>query len=48
MFNLFDEELGQQAVGDEFDSVFVHLREELFGVFVDVADVRQIYNGGNR
>jgi len=47
VFDLFDEEFRQQAVGDEFDSVFVHLREELFGLFVDEAAVRQIDDGGN-
>lgn len=48
MLDLFNEEFRQQAVGDEFDSVFVHLREELFGLVIDEAAVRQIDDGGNR
>lgn len=42
MFDFVDDELRHQAVRDELDSAFVHLREELFAVRVDEAHVSQI------
>lgn len=42
VFDFVDDELRHQAVCDELDPVFVHLREELFAVGVDEAHVSQI------
>lgn len=45
MFDFVDDELRHQAVGNELDSVFAHLREELFTMGVDKAHVCQIDEG---
>ena len=42
MFDFVDDELRHQPVSDQLDSVFVHLREELFAVGVDEAHVCEI------
>lgn len=42
MFDFIDDELRHQTVGDEFDAMFMHLREELPAVAIDKAYVREI------
>ena len=44
-FDLVEKKLGHQAVCDELDSVFFHLREQLLAVGVDKAHVGEVDQG---